>query len=744
MEFSPSLTRRVGTLLVFTVILTGQSTPAQSNVPVRIMAANLTGNSQTYGDSQIRILQGLKPDIICIQEFKYLGNTPTDIRTFVDTAFGPTFQYTRETNASYDIPNGVISRWPIIAAGSWDDSQSPNRGFAWAQIDLPGSNDLFAISVHLLTSDSATRGQEASELKAIIQTNSIFPPNAWIVVAGDLNTDSRGETAIDTFKTFLSDSPIPTDAVSGGNPNTNMNRNKPYDYVLPSFSLAARLTNVVIGAHSFPNGLVFDSRVYTNLPDVSPVLLNDSANGQHMAVIKDFLINSGNATNAPSITTQPLGQTNSLGTTATLTVVATGTAPLSYQWKHITTNLPGATASSLSLTNIQTTDAGNYSVVITNLVGSITSSNAFLAVVTIPLITSQPQSQAISVGDNATFSVGASGPGTLGYQWRFAGTNLPGATSNPFTRTNAQLADAGNYTVVVTNASGSTTSDVAVLTVNGPLTGGIIAQWDFNSVPPDGNTPTTGTTLPSIGTGVASLVTALTPTFAGGSNTDPASTDNSGWNTTGYPSASSGNKTAGVRFDVSTVGRQNLVVRWDQRVSNTGSKYSRLQYTTNGSTFLDFPTSVGVVVATAFEAHTNNLSALPGVNNNPLFGFRIVNEFQITATDSGSTAYVAALSTGSYAGSGTTRFDMVTLFGDSLSVSNPPTSAPSLSHPDFSGSQFQFQLTGSAGSNYIVEATTDLSASNWVSLQTNAAPFTFIETNAPALPQRFYRARVAP
>jgi endonuclease/exonuclease/phosphatase family metal-dependent hydrolase len=714
---------------------------AQSNVSVRVLAANLTGNSQTYGDSQIRIFQGLKPDVICIQEFKYAGNTPADIRTFVDSAFGTSFEYTRETNSSYDIPNGIISRWPIIAAGSWDDTQSPNRGFAWAQIDLPGSNDLYAVSVHLLTADSATRGQEATELKAIIATN--FPPNAWIVIAGDLNTDIRGETAIDTLKTFLSDSPIPTDSVSGGDPDTNLNRNKPYDYVLPSFSLATCLTNVVIGTYVFPNGLVFDSRVYTNLLDVSPVLLNDSANGQHMAVVKEFLIPTGNVTNPPAITAQPLNRTNILGASVLFSVAATGADPLSYQWRHTTTNLPGATSSSLSLTNIQTTDTGNYSVIVTNLAGSITSSNAFLTVVTTPLITNQPQNQTVSAGDDATFRVGAIGPETLGYQWRFYGTNLSIATGATFTRTNAQLAYAGEYTVVVSNSNGSVTSAVAVLTVNAPVTGGVIAQWNFNSVSPD-NDSATGTTIPSLGTGTASLVTALTPSFASGSGADPAGTDNSGWNTTGYPAASSGNKTAGVRFDVSTLNRQNLVARWDQRVSNTGSKYSRLQYTTNGTTFLDFPTSVGVVVATAFEAHTNNFSSLPGVNNNSLFGFRIVNEFENTATGTGPGAYAAALSTSAYASSGTTRFDMVTLFGDSMTASNPPALAPTLTNATLSSGEFQFLVTASAGSNYIVQATTDLGVSNWISLRTNVAPFTFVESNVFALPQRFYRGLAAP
>ena len=163
---------------------------AQSNAVVRIMAANLTGNSQTYGDSQIRILQGLKPDIICIQEFKYGGNSDAEIRAFVDTAFGPTFEYTRETNASYDIPNGIISRYPIVAAGSWDDTQSPNRGFAWARIRLPGTNDLLAVSVHLLTSNESTRGMEATELRALekrgVKVTAQDLPGARCVPLADL------------------------------------------------------------------------------------------------------------------------------------------------------------------------------------------------------------------------------------------------------------------------------------------------------------------------------------------------------------------------------------------------------------------------------------------------------------------------------------------------------------------------------------------------------------------------------
>ncbi len=729
---------------------------AQSNVNVRVMAANLNGNTQSYQPFAIRIFQGLQPDVIGIQEFNYAStngvdaNTPLAMREMVDIAFGTNFYYFREPfGGAGDIPNGIISRYPIIASGSWADTvqSQPNRGFAWAQIALPGTNMLYAVSVHLLTSSAANRAAEAANLLALMQAN--FPANAWIALAGDFNAASRTEACVTTFSGYVSDFPIPVDNL--GNSFTSANRNAPHDYVLPSLAFTNLETATVFPTLTYPNGLVFDSRVYTSGSDLtvnfSPVQLADSGNAQHMAVLKDFLIPvSGTATtNPPAITSQPVSQTNNIGANVTFAVSATGTAPLAYQWRLFGTNLGGAMLSSFSLTNLQPANAGDYTVVITNSAGSVTSSIAKLTVLTGPAISSPPQSLTVNIGDNCTFNVGATGGLPLSYQWRFNLANLAGATNTSFTRTNAQLADAGNYTVVVTNSGGSITSSVAVLTVNSATSGNIIAQWNFNSPSPDAST-STGSTAPSLGTGTASLVTALTATFAGGSAADPASTgtDNSGWNTTGYPVATNGNKTAGVRFDVSTVGKQNLSVRWDQRVSNTGSKYSRLQYTANGSTFQDFPTAVGVVTAITFEAHTNNLSTLPGVNNNPLFGFRIVNEFEFTATGAGTNAYLAALSTSAYAGSGTTRFDMVTVLGDAITVSNAPAAAPILTNAVIAGGQFQFLLTGTAGSNYVVQATTNLGATGWISVRTNTAPFTFVETNGISFPQRFYRGTVAP
>ena len=83
-----------------------------------------------------------------------------------------------------------------------------------------------------------------------------------------------------------------------------------------------------------------------------------------------------------------------------------------------------------------------------------------------PVIGTQPQSQGVSVGQPATFTVSATGPGTLSYQWQRDGTNIPGATSSSYTLASAALSDSGAaFRCVVTNANGSTTSNAAALTV---------------------------------------------------------------------------------------------------------------------------------------------------------------------------------------------------------------------------------------------------------------------------------------
>jgi hypothetical protein len=178
-------------------------------------------------------------------------------------------------------------------------------------------------------------------------------------------------------------------------------------------------------------------------------------------------------------------------------------------------------------------------------------------------------------------------------------------------------------------------------------------------------------------------------------------------------------------------------------MSNTGSKYMRLRYTTNGAAFFDFPTATVINAATTFESKTNNLSGLVGVNNNPNFAFRIVAEFESSAANTANSNYVGAA--GSYGPGGTARFDIVTVTGVTISASNPPGVAAMLTAGGLNGSgQFRFTVTGSAGSNYVVQVSTNLSISNWLSLQTNSSPFNFLETNSGLTSPRFYRAIALP
>ena len=171
---------------------------------------------------------------------------------------------------------------------------------------------------------------------------------------------------------------------------------------------------------------------------------------------------------SPGIGTQPASRTNLIGTTANFTVSASGTAPLNYQWQFNGANLGGATASGLTLDNVRLAAAGNYTVLITNVAGGATSNPAVITVWVPPAITLQPSSRTNVTGSDATFNVAATGTAPLSYQWQFGGNNIPGATGSALTVNNVQLANAGSYSVVVTNVAGSTTSSIATLTVWAP------------------------------------------------------------------------------------------------------------------------------------------------------------------------------------------------------------------------------------------------------------------------------------
>lgn len=258
---------------------------------LRIVAGNLSsGNHQDYNDGTgLRIFKGLEPDIGIVQEMNYLDDTDDDMRAFVDAGFGPEFYAT--PRYSGDIPNGVVSRYPILDSKERADPIGKTRSFVWARIDVPGDRDLVVFSVHLHT-EAANRSRQAQNLMALVSETT--GPNDLVVLGGDFNTATRDAEGVAEVSThFVTAGPYPVD--ESGNDATNTNRilegkGKPYDWVVAHASLQQRARTFTLGTLSFPNGFVFDSRVFSDLGLMPGVQPEDSQLHQHMAVARSFAV----------------------------------------------------------------------------------------------------------------------------------------------------------------------------------------------------------------------------------------------------------------------------------------------------------------------------------------------------------------------------------------------------------------------------------------------------------------------
>jgi MYXO-CTERM domain-containing protein len=202
-----------------------------------------------------------------------------------------------------------------------------------------------------------------------------------------------------------------------------------------------------------------------------------------------------------------------------------------------------------------------------------------------------------------------------------------------------------------------------------------ITQWNFNG---DSATTVPGGELsptPSLGLGFASLVggVAAASSFgsgtANGGSSDPVNTtpSNYGWQTTTYAAQGAESGLRGVQFHVSTLGFENIAVDWDQRHSNTSSRYLQFQYSIDGVSFTSAGLAgdgifVGAASDTWFNNRTVDLSSIAGVADNADFAFRIVAIFDPSLGN----AYTASNPGSSYASTGTYRFDMVTVDGTAI------------------------------------------------------------------------------
>jgi len=163
----------------------------------------------------------------------------------------------------------------------------------------------------------------------------------------------------------------------------------------------------------------------------------------------------------PMFTAQPASQTVTLGTSATLSFGISGTAPLTFQWFFNGVPIDGATGPFYTAVEAQESDAGSYTVAVTNVDGSATSAAATLTVnlpAGYPDITAQPVGGPLPSGGGVALSVTVTGNGPFSFQWMLNGAPIPGATGPAYTATVS-----GSYTVSITNSVATSVSTTAVV-----------------------------------------------------------------------------------------------------------------------------------------------------------------------------------------------------------------------------------------------------------------------------------------
>lgn len=246
-----------------------------------------------------------------------------------------------------------------------------------------------------------------------------------------------------------------------------------------SYTIQASNAPASFAASNLPDGLVFNSisGAITGVPNGGSAgtynITLGAANAAGTSTEQLVLVVAPPSAVSPTITTQPSGTSVVVGSTATFSVAATGTGPLTYQWKKNGNTIAGATGSTYATPATVAGDNGAFfSVVVTNGVSSVPSAPALLTVTTSTAgvsILSQPASQTAQPGQTVTFNVIAGGTGSFTYAWFRNGVPIPGQFFALLTISPVSGAHDGSvYSVDVKNSVGSVSSVGAVLTVNTP------------------------------------------------------------------------------------------------------------------------------------------------------------------------------------------------------------------------------------------------------------------------------------
>lgn len=618
---------------------------------------------------------------------------------------------------------GGVEKWTLVS-GNWTYaytlSYGTNGAFGLA-VDFSGANPvIYATSANenylFSITDTGAGGTNGATLLATAAANEgfhglAFAPTNYVVPTAPIISG-------------ITPSSIATNAGNTVKFTLTANLGYPAASVF-WYDVAGGVTNLVAGA----------TNTALTLANVAA-----SASGNYFAVLTNA---SGSVTSSvvslsvtafPTVSgISPATSTVNAGQTVMFTLTANLGSPAAsvfwYQTNGISATLvPGATGATLTLSSVTASNSGGYFAILTNSSGSATSAVAQLTVID-PVIEAEPASVQGLVNGTVQFQVVAAGT-TLAYQWYLSDTNgniiapavslgdgsvISGATTSTLTVANLQPGDVTNFVVVVTNVYGALTSTVASFLVGTnnpaglPYQQGMLALWDF-----DGsqftNTAVNPTSIlnptPFIGSGTAMAVGNCydpgTSPFSGATDPNDVGYDpsagayvftpygfdqpspNFSWGTENYPAVTGTNKANGVQFNVSTVGARNINISYDSRVSSTASDYERLQYTTNGTTWIDYPASstfsgLSGSGNAGYYNFSYSLVGFPGVDNNPNFGFRVVTEWESTATYGIGTTNFWVGTANSYtsgasgnSAAGTVTYDLVAITGDAITNANVP------------------------------------------------------------------------
>ncbi|MCH8541391.1 MAG: immunoglobulin domain-containing protein [Opitutales bacterium] len=190
------------------------------------------------------------------------------------------------------------------------------------------------------------------------------------------------------------------------------------------------------------------------------------SNSEDTVISDTATLNVAEGPSAPTIITQPQGQTVSEGETVLLEVEASGNPTPEFQWRRNGSPITGADQATYEIASASPSDAGSYDVVVSNSEGTDTSEAAEVEVLFAPVISDQPESVEVTVGEEAVFSVSVEGNPEPTYQWLFNGDPISQETSSTLTLAETGFDDAGNYSVEVSNSEGTVVSSTVSLTVN--------------------------------------------------------------------------------------------------------------------------------------------------------------------------------------------------------------------------------------------------------------------------------------